>query len=280
MASNRELFFKFKNETYLNEQIVYSLLIFANNFNNFTDLVVNFDNEIIDYNLFIKSINEIKDGKPLQYVMGYTFFDDIKIEVNENTLIPRPETEELCLLIKDIINENNFLPKSIGDICTGSGCISLFFKKHYKDSEVYAVDISKKALEVAEKNSENLRLKINFYEGNIVDPIIEKNIKFDVLISNPPYVENKEDIEEIVKNNEPINAIYSEDGTYFYEEIFKNHHIIMNSNRYLMGFEINYDQEEKLTLLINKYFNNENITYFFKKDSYNLTRFLIIKKGF
>ena len=276
--SNRDLFFKYKNKKYFNDKIIYELLIFSNGFKDFTDLVINFDKNIKDYDLFIKLVDKIEKGILYQYALGYTFFLDMKLKVTNDTLIPRSETEELCLITKKIIIENNINHSLIADICSGSGCISLYFKKEFKDSKVIGIDNSIKALEISKINSKNLNLDVNYILGNIIDPLIESNIKVDVLLSNPPYVENKDDIEEIVINNEPINAIYSEDGTYFYEYIFKYHKLIFKDN-FLLCFEINYDQEEKLTKLINKYFDKE-ISYLFKKDSYNLTRFLFIYRGY
>ncbi len=276
--SNRELFFKYKNKEYFNDKIIYELLIFSNNFKDFTELIINFDNNIKNYNLFKELIDKIEKGIPYQYALGYAFFLDMKLKISNDTLIPRSETEELCLITKDFINKYNLNHSNIVDVCSGSGCISLYFKKEFNNSNVIGIDISSKALEISRFNSNNLLLNVNYLEGNIIDPLIENNIKVDILISNPPYVENKDDIEEIVIKNEPINAIYSEDGTYFYEYIFKNYNKILN-NKFLMSFEINYDQEEKLTKLINKYFD-KNINYLFKKDSYNLTRFLFITRGY
>ncbi len=276
--SNREIYFQYKDKEFFNNTIISELLIFCNGFKDFSELVINFDNNIKDYDKFLELSKRIEEGVPLQYVLGFTFFLDMKIKVNNNVLIPRSETSELCKNIELFINKNKLKHDNIGDICTGSGCIGLYFKKSYPSSNVYCTDISKSALEIAKENSKSLNLDINLMEGNIVDPLIEKNIKLDVLISNPPYVENIDDIEDIVKNNEPMNAIYSKDGTYFYEEIFKKHNEI-TTDKALLGFEINYDQEEKLTELIKKYFKIGTY-YFFSKDYYEKTRFLIIYKGF
>ena len=276
--SNREIYFQYKDKKYFNNTIISELLIFCNGFKDFSELVINFDNFIKNYDKFLELSKKIEEGVPLQYVLGFTFFLDMKIKVNKNVLIPRPETEQLCRKMVNFINLNKLKHDNIGDICTGSGCIGLYFKNIYLKSNVYCSDISKDALEVAKENSRILNLPINFMEGNIVDPFIKKGLKLDVLISNPPYVENIDDIEDIVKNNEPMNAIYSKDGTYFYEEIFKKHNEI-TTDKAVLGFEINYDQEKKLTELVKKYFNIG--TYFsFQKDYYEKTRFLIIYKGF
>ena len=276
--SNREIYFQYKDKEFFNDTIIYELLCFCNGFESFSKLVINFDEFIKDYDKFLELSKKIEEGVPLQYVLGFTFFSNLKITINNNVLIPRPETVELCDKMYEIITKNNLNHDNIGDICTGSGCIGLYFKDKFKDSNVYCTDISSKALEVAKVNSKNLNLKINLKEGNIVDPLIKENIKLDVLISNPPYVENMDDIDDIVKNNEPMNAVYSKDGTYFYEEIFKKHKEVTNEKA-LLGFEINYDQEEKLTKLIKKYFNDD-VKFNFYKDFDDKIRFLIIYKGY
>lgn len=274
--SNREVFLKYHQKyNNLNDTTIYELLVDVNNFKDFSDLILHFDNEILDYSKFEDYVNKILNGIPLAYVLGYKYFLNLKIKVNQNTLIPREETEELCLNTKTIINKENINHDVIGDICCGSGCIGLYLKSIYKESKIYSIDISKKALDIAKENSKVLGLNLDFKEGNIIDPLIKENIKLDILISNPPYVENKNDIEENVIKYEPLNAIYIEDGTYFYEEIFKKYKNIMN-DKFLMCFEINYDQEDKLKKLIEKYFDS-NITYFFKKDLYENTRFLFIR---
>ena len=166
----------------------------------------------------------------------------------------------------------------IADVCTGSGAIALSIKNYFKDSVVYASDYKDECLNVAKKNANNLELDINFLKGDKLNPFLENNIKLDVLISNPPYVKNIDDIEEKVKINEPLDAIFIEGGLLFYETFFKSHNKVMK-NDFFMGFEINYDQEEDLSRLIRKYFG-ENVRYIFEKDIYNLTRYLFILGGY
>ena len=124
------------------------------------------------------------------------------------------------------------------------------------------------------------KIDVEFLKGDKFEPFLLKKIKLDVLVSNPPYVENEEDIDPLVKNNEPMTAVYSQDGTAFYEAYFRRHKSFMNKEKFLMAFEINYDQEIKLTKLIKKYFRNENVKFKFVKDIYGLTRYLFITKGY
>lgn len=282
--TNRESFFKAKkiikdNKFKINDEEIYLLLISINNFKNYTELVLNFDKTISNPISFLKKLKEIGAGKPIQYVIGYEDFCGLRINVNKNTLIPRPETEELVNKIIKIINENNILHNNIGDVCTGSGCIALSLKNNFKDSKVYGSDKYIKTLNTAIKNKDALNLDVEFFKGSLLKPFIERKIKLDVLVSNPPYVENLNDIEKNVSENEPMHAVYIKNGTYFYENFFKVYENIMNE-KFMMAFEINYDQETVLTKLIKKYFNEESISYKFEKDFYGKTRFLFIFRGY
>ena len=181
--------------------------------------------------------------------------------------------EELTI---DYIKKENIPHKVIADVCTGSGCIAIYLKKHFPDSDIYATDKYKDVLEVAKSNFEKYQANIITLEGNRLEPLISRHIRLDVLISNPPYVEKMEDIEDKVKKYEPLNAIYIQDGTKFYESYFKHHKEVMK-DKFFMAFEINYDQEEKLTFLIRNYFDLNKIQYKFVKDIFDKTRYLFIK---
>ena len=158
------------------------------------------------------------------------------------------------------------------DIGTGSGCIAITLKKEI-DCNMDAVDISDKALEVAKSNALKNNVDINFYQSDIFSNIKEK---FDVIISNPPYIKFDEEIMEIVKNNEPHLALYaSNDGLYFYEEILKQCSKYLNKN-FLICFEIGYTQGESIKDLANKYLSNINIKI--EKDYSNKDRFIFISR--
>lgn len=263
----------------ISDSEIYLLLENANSYKDYTELVLNFNENLAKPQLFYENINKIIDGEPIQYVVNEAPFLSLLLYVDKRVLIPRPETEGLMLNLFKFIKENNLNYKNMLEICTGSGCIALSYKKEFFDASVYTSDISSDAIEVAKLNAKNNNLDINFFVGDKLEPILKLNKKFDVFVSNPPYVENKNDIEEKVKRYEPMNAIYVEDGTTFYEYFFKCHKLFLNKDA-IMAFEINYDQEEKLKTLISLYFKNENIQYKFVKDIYGMTRYLFIIRGY
>ncbi len=281
--TNREIFFKTKEEVKnknleISDNEIFLLIEKVNNYQNYTNLILNFDKNLANLNFFNELKERLFNGEPIQYILNSAPFVDLDIYVDQRVLIPRVETEELVTKTRYFIEKLELEHKAIGDMCTGSGCIALFMKNSFKDSQIYGSDISQDALEVASQNSKNLNLDINFLCGDKTKPFIELGVKFDVFISNPPYVQNKEDIEEKVKKNEPMNAIYSEDGVAFYRDVFQNYRKFMN-DKFMMAFEINYDQEHQLTELVEEYFPSDK-KYMFLKDIYGLTRFLFILKGY
>lgn len=281
--SNRELFFlslkEFGQEDDYLRNDLYTLLIKANNFSNYSELVLKFNEPCLDENKFFLYLKEFKEGKPIEYITNEAYFLDIKLFVDESVLIPRMETAEMASLILKRVKELNIKTDTIVDCCTGSGCLALFAKKNFKNSKVYASDISRKALKVAKKNADTNEFDITFLEGDKLEPILKENIKCDLFISNPPYVRDYNDLSESVKKYEPINAIMDENGISFYEEFFKFHRDFLNE-KYMMAFEINYDEEDELTELINKYFTEFGVNYEFIRDSFSRTRFLFIYRGY
>lgn len=285
-TTNREVYLKAKEliknkDLKISDSEIYQILIFANDFDSYTDLVINFDKEIKNLGFFDDKFNRIMNGEPIQYVLNVAPFLDFDFYVDNRVLIPRPETEGLVLLVKSIILDNKIRHKFIADICTGSGCIAIYMKAYFEESKVYASDIHDRCLDVAKINAQKFKANIHFLKGNMSDPLNELDETMDVFISNPPYAPDDSNIEEKVKKYEPIDAITTEGGTTFYEYFFKNHTKFMNDNKFMMAFEIGFDQKESLTQLIEKYFkSDEQIQYKFYKDIYNLDRYLIILKGY
>lgn len=218
-----------------------------------------------------EAMERYKNGEPVQYIIGDVNFYGNTIKVNKNVLIPRFETEELVeKIIKKIKNKFN---KKIDvlDLCTGSGCIAITIKKEL-NSNVTATDISSDALEVAKEN-----IKLNNVDVKLINSDLFNNIdgKFDCIISNPPYISYDEEIDEIVKNNEPNIALYApNNGLYFYEEILKNIKKYLN-DEFIIAFEIGYKQGESLVELANKYLNDVTISV--EKDLQGRDRFLFIE---
>lgn len=220
-----------------------------------------------------EGLNKLKEGKPVQYIVGNVDFYDVNLMVNENVLIPRFETETL---VEKTINYAKKLkePLDILDIGTGSGAIAVTLAKHIP-SNVLATDISEKALKVAKENAKRNNVKIKFKQSDIL-----KNVKgkFDIIISNPPYISKDEIIDSLVKNNEPHIALYADNnGLYFYEEILKNikPHL---KEKFLIAFEIGMTQSKAITELAQTYLPNSHIIT--EKDLTGKDRYIFIFNNF
>ena len=217
------------------------------------------------------NIEEAKErlnkGEPVQYIVGDVDFYGNIIKVDKRVLIPRFETEGLCELAKTYLKDNI----DCIDLGTGSGCIAITLKKMNNKINMDAVDISSDALVLALENAKLNDVEINFIQGNMLNNI-EK--KYDLIISNPPYIRHDEEVMDIVKNNEPNIALYADnEGLYFYEEILKK---VKNNlkEKYVILFEIGYDQGEKIKSIAHKYLDcNVEI----KKDLQGFDRYVIIK---
>ena len=186
-----------------------------------------------DISSFEKIIVEIKKNIPIQYILGETHFYNLKFNVNSSTLIPRPETEELVRYILS----HNF--SSVLDIGTGSGCIAISIAKN-SNANIYAIDNSKEALEIAKSNAILNSVDVNFMFNDVFD--FSDTKKYDLIVSNPPYVLNSEKIymHQNVIDYEPHNALFVEDSNplIFYEKIALIASKNLNSNG-LLFFEIN-----------------------------------------
>ena len=212
---------------------------------------------------FLNAINQLKDEEPIQYIIGETEFYGLPYTVDSNVLIPRPETEELVdWILNEFRIQNSEL--RIIDIGTGSGCIAISLAKHLPKAMVYAVDISKQALQIAKKNANHNNVNIHLIKLDILKPNviegIDKDLKFDIIVSNPPYVRESEkhEIQKNVLQNEPHQALFVEDANplIYYDKItdFAKLHLTTNGVLFL---EINqYLGKEMVTLLQQKKFKN------------------------
>jgi release factor glutamine methyltransferase len=232
------------------------------------DLVFS-EEEIVVWNSILE---QLKLEIPIQYLLGKTSFFGLDFEVNENVLIPRPETEEL---VDWIISKNRTFEHSnnlkILDIGTGSGCIAISLAKNLPNAQVFAIDVSEKALATAKKNAERNEVKVSFISQNILETL-DLGQEFDIIVSNPPYVRNleKEEIKKNVLDNEPHLALFVEDhdALIFYRKIAelaqKN---LSNSGQ--LYFEINqYLGKEMVALLEELNFKNIEL----RKDIYGNDR--------
>ena len=200
-----------------------------------------------------KYTEQLISGKPIQYILGKAWFMGQNFIVNENVLIPRPETEELVEWIISYANIKN-KTLSILDIGTGSGCISIALKMALPHCEVSALDVSKEALKVAQLNAKNLNVSIQWMEQNILDTVALENA-YDIIVSNPPYIpiREKESMQKQVVNFEPSLALFvpDEDPLIFYRTIAKIAKQSLSKNGQLF-FEIHYDQGNAVLTLLNE----------------------------
>lgn len=224
--------------------------------------------------LYKDSLKALSENRPIQYVIGHVNFYGLIFKVNKNVLIPRFETEELVQNIKNYIENKKLYNAKIIDLGCGSGVIGLTLKHFFKDTDVTLVDISEKALKVAEDNAKTLGLNVNFIKSDWFSNIpIDK---YDIIVSNPPYIKTEEEIEDIVKNNEPHLALYGgKDGLDCYRNILKDINNYLNVN-YLIAFEIGYLEGEELKKIIKNIIPNSKITI--KKDLSNKDRMLFVEK--
>ena len=207
-------------------------------------------------------VNQLKKEKPIQYILGKTEFYGMPLKVDENTLIPRPETEEL---VDWVLNEDSHLENhktknlSILDIGTGTGCIPISLAKNLPQANISAIDISENALKIAKQNAILNEVEINFSKIDILKTTTLWQ-KFDIIVSNPPYVRELEKVEmqNNVLHNEPHLALFvsDENPLIFYDKIadVAKQHLTKNG---LLFFEINqYLGQETLKLLAEKGFTN------------------------
>lgn len=217
------------------------------------------------------AIERLKNGEPVQYIVGDVDFYGNTLKVNKNVLIPRPETEFLVEKTYNYIKQYLKEDISILDIGTGSGCIAISLKKLLPDTKVTACDISPLALEVAVDNSKLVNSDIEFIQSDIFSNISDK---YDCIISNPPYIREDEQIMDIVKNNEPHLALYAKDnGLYFYKEIIKQSKEHVN-DKFIIAFEIGEEQGQDVINIAKEYYPNDLVIL--EKDLQQLDRYLFI----
>lgn len=213
------------------------------------------DNEELSQDVldnFYAKLNRLKDEEPIQYILNKQEFMGFEFYVDENVLIPQPDTEILVEEVVDISKKinNNSNELRVLDMCTGSGAIAISLSKLIENASVSASDISGGALNVAKENAIKNSVNIEFYKSDLFNDI-SKNIKFDIIVSNPPYIQT-----EVIKGlskevqSEPFIALDGgEDGLVFYREIIKNAKDYIVEDGYL-ALEIGYDQKESVTNLL------------------------------
>lgn len=270
----RELINKSKLKFNIFEDNDIYLLIyhFSNKVKSKMELILHFEDNIdFDYQLIFKAIEEnVNNSRPIEYIVGYVNFCSLTLMVNENVLIPRKETE---LLVDDLINTfDKSKYHNIIDLCSGSGCIGLTIKKFFPNSNVTLLEKYKKTLNVLKKNIKLTNLNVELIEDDLIHFLKHNNKKYDLVISNPPYVSYDYKISDDCKH-EPHSALFAEDeGLFYIKKLIDYHNSILSDNG-MMIVEIGYDQSNKLR----EYLKEKNIKYFFKKDFNNIERFLVIE---
>ena len=251
------------------------LLAYELNLPSPADVYLHFNDEIPANSRFDERFARILQGEPLEYVINEAKFLKHRLYVDRRVLIPRGETEELIALISeriyDYYDPRNYLV--VADIGTGSGCIAIALKNLAKNWLITASDISEDALEVARKNIADSGMNISTLQGRSLEPFIKANMNLDIIVSNPPYIKNKEEAQESVRLYEPASALWLEEGASVYEDIFRDYKKVKKGSL-LMCFEIGYDLKDYLTSLMEKYL--EKYEYEFIEDLNGLTRFLFV----
>ncbi|WP_145115805.1 peptide chain release factor N(5)-glutamine methyltransferase [Staphylococcus argensis] len=197
---------------------------------------------------FEQGMKRLLQGEPVQYILGYQYFYGEQFKVNPSCLIPRPETEEVMLHFVKQLSPH----ARVVDIGTGSGNLPIMIKQLVPSTEVLATDLSSEALQVARDSVQMHEVDIEFLEGNTLEPLIERGIKVDGLISNPPYIseDELEVMSESVKRYEPQLALFAEEqGLAVYHKILNELPQVLNSEA-VVTFEIGYQQGERITQLI------------------------------
>ena len=235
--------------------------------------IIVYDNKEIDkqqqWQYFV-NIEKLTKGIPLQHITHRQEFMKMDFFVDENVLIPRPDTE---ILVEEVIKiAQKYNSPRILDLCTGSGAIAISLKKFVPNADITAVDISEKALEIAQKNAKKLETKINFLKSDLFDKLDNK--KFDIIVSNPPYIRKDEikKLSEEVQKEPKIAVDGGEDGLDFYRIIAEQAINYLKTGSFLC-FEIGYNQKNDVIKIIEDEQNYKN-TYC-KKDLYGNDRIII-----
>ncbi|MBN2604209.1 MAG: peptide chain release factor N(5)-glutamine methyltransferase [Bacilli bacterium] len=243
-----------------------------------TDLLLSLDKEIPEkvYNDFLYGVDRyIAKNIPVQHIIGYEYFYGHKFIVNGDVLIPRFETEELVANVLMYYDEIfNSEPVDVVDVGTGSGCLAITLDLEEKQMKVTATDISEAALKVAKENNDILEANVSFLQGDMLQPLQGK--KFDILVSNPPYIPDHEYVENLVIDNEPSVALFGgEDGLDFYRIIIRGASQILK-DRYLIAFEHAYNKSKDIKKIIKKHLKDVEIIQ--KKDLQGKDRMTFIIK--
>lgn len=222
------------------------------------EIILNFEQQVSHEQMeaFKEGVHAyVYDNVPVQYIIGHEYFYGYPFIVNEHVLIPRYETEELVSHVLRIYDEHfSGGEVDVVDVGTGSGAIAITLALEESNMRVDATDISEDALAVAKENAKNLNAKVNFIQGDMLEPLLKMGKRYDILVSNPPYIPDEEAVDPLVKDNEPHVALFGgEDGMDFYEVILKDAKKVLKPKGVIL-FEHGWNQRKRMMELIQKYF--------------------------
>lgn len=240
-------------------------------------LMVHEDEDVPEqiYKVYLEKIEKLKNHEPIQYILKNQEFMGFDFYVDENVLIPQPDTENLVEEVINITEKNNLKQPKILDMCTGSGAIAISLAKLIKGAIVYGVDISEEALKIAENNSVSNQANVLFMKSDMFKNIF-KDFRFNIIASNPPYIETEtiKTLDKEVQKEPHIALDGGIDGLKFYREIAENSKHFLEENGILV-LEIGYNQKEKVEEILKK---NEYRNIYFRKDLAGNNRVIIAQK--
>ena len=251
------------------------LLCHNNGIKSMSGFYIHKNENIRDLPGFLSQFQRFLDGEPIQYILGETEFLGLNFSVDKRVLIPRQETEEVVtqaylrafqMFGDSVIN--------VADVCCGSGVMGITLAKKLKVRYLFMSDVSEDAIEVAKTNAKRNDVIANFFVGDACDELVKAGAKVDLLVANPPYILNKNEVDKSVLENEPHIALFADEELTVYKHIFEALPKIKNK-RLLCVFEIGYDLKEKLTKLLEK--TVKNATFGFVKDINGKERILILE---
>jgi len=222
------------------------------------ELIANLDDILTTEQINLFQSNVIKyldENIPIQHLIGFETFYGYEFKVNNDVLIPRFETEELVSKVLELYDEHfERADVDVVDIGCGCGAIGITLALEVPTMKVMITDISEAALAVANENAMNLGADVELLQSDMLNGLIEENKKFDILVSNPPYIPQTEVVDSLVYDNEPHLALFGgEDGLYFYREILRNAgQILKNPN--IIAFEHAYHHRDGMAKLVNEFF--------------------------
>lgn len=273
-----QAFNEIKSKYSNNDLVIYELVFYLSKSVKSKEDFINKRNDEIDFDfatLILFANQYFIDKKPLGHIIKKTKFINLDLDIYDGILVPRNETELLCINAEKIINQifSKQEKFNLVDLCCGTGNIAVYLKSKFNNANVFAIDVNEIACVNTLHNSQKNNLSINVINGDYYDSIINNKLKFDVIIMNPPYVALNELDETMTKYENRISFINSDDPNEFYYKVIDNYEkLINNKNNFLMAFEISSTQKN----ILESYLKNKSLHYQFLKDYSGKWRCLFI----